>query len=438
MNIIYLHCHDLGRYLSCYGYPADTPHLQSFADEAVTFRQAHCAAPTCSPSRAALLTGESAHQSGMLGLAHRGFRLKHPQRLLTRFLREQHGFQSYLAGIQHVFDFHAPELEASYDRILAPHNPGKAMNDPIRDIEVAKATAAFLRGHGPEQGPLFLECGFFFPHRSFPETDIDLAAKSEQLQGPEKLPDVPAIREDTAAFLSAVRNMDQAFGIVWDALKEGGWTENSLIFFTTDHGIPFPHYKCNLQDSGTGVALMIRPPGKNAAAQTTDALVSHLDLYPTLCDYLGLAAPSWLQGHSLRPLIEGHAPHPRKELFAEVSYHAGYEPKRCIRTERYSYIRNYELEHHPAMANVDGGATKSWMLNEDLLSEAVPSEQLYDTWKDPQEQHNRIDDPTYAKVAAALRQGLNQWMQDTQDPLLAGTVPLPPGAKVSPRGSIHP
>jgi N-sulfoglucosamine sulfohydrolase len=71
MNIVYLHSHDTGRYVSPYGFDVPTPHLQAFADEGVTFRQAFSAAPTCSPSRAALLTGRSAHGSGMLGLAHR-------------------------------------------------------------------------------------------------------------------------------------------------------------------------------------------------------------------------------------------------------------------------------------------------------------------------------------------------------------------------------
>src|SRR5437763_15364561 len=72
-NILYIHSHDSGRYLQPYGYAVPTPNLQKLAREGVLFRQAFSAAPTCSPSRACLLTGQFAHQNGMLGLAHRGF-----------------------------------------------------------------------------------------------------------------------------------------------------------------------------------------------------------------------------------------------------------------------------------------------------------------------------------------------------------------------------
>lgn len=74
-NILYLHSHDTGRAIQPYGAPVATPRLQQLADQGILFRQAFCAAPTCSPSRAALVTGQSAHSSGILGLAHRGFAL---------------------------------------------------------------------------------------------------------------------------------------------------------------------------------------------------------------------------------------------------------------------------------------------------------------------------------------------------------------------------
>ena len=80
-NIVYVHSHDTGRYVQPYGYPVPTPNIQHLADQGVLFRQAFCAAPVCSGSRASLLTGQSTHATGMLGLAHRGYRLSHPERL---------------------------------------------------------------------------------------------------------------------------------------------------------------------------------------------------------------------------------------------------------------------------------------------------------------------------------------------------------------------
>jgi len=436
MNIIYLHCHDAGRYLSPYGYPVSTPHLESFAEESVVFRQAHCAAPTCSPSRAALLTGQTAHESGMLGLAHRGFRLKDPDQLLARFLRNQHGYQTYLAGIQHVFDFHAQDIEDTYDQVLAPHNRGFAMSDPARDQMIAHAAADFLHSRRKTEPPFLLECGFFHPHRTFP--DADPAFKPDRLQPPARLPDVPAVREDMAGFQTAVTHMDRAFGVMWDALQAGGWTENSLIFFTTDHGIPYPHCKCNLTDHGTGVALMMRLPGNPPTPACCDALVSHLDVFPTLCEYLNIPAPAWLQGHSLRPLLEAQDIRIRDRVFSEVTYHAGYEPKRAVRTDRYLYIRNFESEFHPALANMDGGLAKSWMHEQQLLPYPVAEEELYDVLQDPQQAHSLCGLPDWQEVLTDMRNVLHAWMQETDDPLLQGHVPVPEGAVVTPAGSVDP
>ena len=101
LNIIYIHSHDTGRYISPYGYRFDTPNLLKLAEGGVIFRQAFSAASSCSPSRAALLTGTYPHTNGMLGLAHRGFKLHYPEHHLAAFLAS-HGYETVLAGFQHV------------------------------------------------------------------------------------------------------------------------------------------------------------------------------------------------------------------------------------------------------------------------------------------------------------------------------------------------
>src|SRR5690349_7085347 len=100
-NILYLHSHDTGRYIQPYGHAVATPNLQRLAEEGVLFAQAFSAAPTCSPSRAALLTGQSPHASGMLGLAHRGFALNDYRQYILHTLRP-HGYYGALFGVQHV------------------------------------------------------------------------------------------------------------------------------------------------------------------------------------------------------------------------------------------------------------------------------------------------------------------------------------------------
>src|SRR5579884_4288160 len=100
-NILYMHSHDTGRYVQPYGYAIPTPNIQRLAEEGVLFRRAFCTAPTCSPSRASLLTGQYAHCCGMLGLVNRGFELAHPERHLAHTLRAA-GYRTILMGVQHV------------------------------------------------------------------------------------------------------------------------------------------------------------------------------------------------------------------------------------------------------------------------------------------------------------------------------------------------
>src|SRR5438045_492113 len=112
-NILYIHSHDTGRYVQPYGYAIPTPHLQELAEEGVLFRKAFCAAPTCSPSRASLLTGQYAHNSGMLGMAHRGFSLHNYQQHLLYTLRKD-GYHSALIGEEHLAKDHST---IGYDRV---------------------------------------------------------------------------------------------------------------------------------------------------------------------------------------------------------------------------------------------------------------------------------------------------------------------------------
>jgi arylsulfatase A-like enzyme len=115
MHIVYLHSHDTGRHIQPYGHQVPTPNIQRLAEQGVLFRQAFSAAPVCSGSRAALLTGEFPHTNGMLGLAHRGYRLVDYHHHLVHTLRSA-GYTSTLIGEQHV----APDPEdIGYDRIVA-------------------------------------------------------------------------------------------------------------------------------------------------------------------------------------------------------------------------------------------------------------------------------------------------------------------------------
>ncbi|CAG7637538.1 sulfatase [Paenibacillus allorhizosphaerae] len=429
MNIVYIHTHDTGRYIEPYGYLVPTPRLQQFAEEGILFRQAYNAGPTCSPSRSALLTGMVPHSNGMIGLAHRGFRLHDPGQHLAAFLKNR-GFETVLSGVQH--EGKQPEA-LGYDRVL--HSPGGSKKDGAWDEENAKRAAEYIRGCSPDR-PFFLAFGMFSTHREFP--DLDGSVNPNYVQPPHPLPDTKQNREDTAAFISSARIADRCAGIVLDALKETGLERDTLIIYTTDHGIAFPRMKCNLFDTGIGVSLILKVPGHPANGRVIDSLVSHIDLFPTICDLLSLERPSWLQGTSLLPLLSGEAEKVRDEIFSEVTFHAAYEPMRCIRTERYKFIRLYDDHDGHVPANIDDGLSKTFLLDSGLLEEKRDREMLFDLHLDPVERVNLVNDPRYKAVFSDLSARLQSWMEQTSDPLLHGKVPVPEGAKVNRRDAISP
>jgi len=395
MNILYLHAHDLGRELGCYGSPARTPQLDALAARAIRFDRAYCAAPTCSPSRAALLTGQWPHETGMLGLAHRGFSLAHPERHLAAWLRS-HGWHTALCGIQHEFSGAVP-----YDHVAATSGTAGT-----RDRSTAEAARAFLEASPPR--PFFLSCGFFGPHREFPEPDL-AAYPPAALPLPEWVPDDPACRRDYSGFLTAVSRMDHEAGRVLAALERSRHAADTLIVFTTDHGPAFPGAKCQLTEAGLGVALVIADPGR-PGGRGCDALVSHVDIFPTLCDRLGLRHPAWLRGTSLLPLLDGAATAVRAATFAEVSYHAAYEPQRGIVTRDALHVRRFDARPRPVFPNIDDSPTKDWFARQ---PRAVACPALHDN------------------AAHDLAARLEEWMRQAADPLLAGPVPAPPGVRLN-------
>ncbi len=427
-NILYLHSHDTGRYVQPYGHAVSTPNIQRLAETGILFRQAFCAGPSCSPSRASLLTGQYPHNNGMLGLAHRGFRLFNLEHHIVYTLRRA-GYYSAVVGAQHITESSPP---IAYDELLAVET------EYARDV--APAAAAFLR-RVPTQ-PFFFSVGFSETHREFPaplpEDDPRYCLP------PPTLPDTPAIREDMAAFKTSARMLDAGIGEVLTALEQSGLADNTLVINTTDHGIAFPGMKCNLTDQGIGVSLILRGPGGLTGGKVSDALVSHIDLFPTICDLLGIPAPDWLQGRSLVPLVRGAVEQGRDEIFAEINYHAAYEPQRAVRTRRYKYIRRYDGRTTPVLPNTDDSPSKTLWMESGWRTRAVAQERLHDLIFDPGEACNVAADAAYAGVLNEMRVRLERWMQETNDPLLYGDLPVPPGAvandpnQISPSEPIHP
>jgi N-sulfoglucosamine sulfohydrolase len=399
-----------------YGYGVLTPNIQLLADQGLLFREAFSAASSCSPSRASFITGQYPHSNGMLGLAHRGFRLNDYRRHIVNTLREA-GYHSELIGEQHVSE--DPNI-LGYDRVH---------EIPRTNVETAAPVAVeFLRSKPPE--PFFLSVGFFETHRSY----FDPSSVRDTLysQPPTNLPDTIETRYDMAAFKASARSLDHGVGAVLMGLVAGGLSDDTLIVFTTDHGLAFPGAKATLTDRGIGVNLIIRGPNGFTGGKVIDSLVSQVDLYPTFCELAGVETPDWVEGRSLMPLVRGETDAVRDEVFAELTYHAAYEPQRAIRTDRFKYIRYY-LDGPPVLANVDDSMTKDLMVRLGWAERPVDGEQLYDLPLDPNEMRNVAGEPRYAAVRQELSDRLDRWMRDTGDPLLDGPVAAPPGTRVNTR-----
>lgn len=442
MNIVYLHAHDAGRHVQPYGYPYDTPNLMDFAREGVLFRKAFCIAPTCGPSRAALTSGQYPHQIGMFGLpGGQGWVFDDYGKHWVRSFNDW-GYLTVLAGVQHEVA-HADISPVGYQRVLeagepAGRKPGEWYEDSIDRVE------RFLATYDRER-PFFLSIGIDEPHRdNIPRPDMNLHGASDRFSKtryydpgkldarytapPPWLPDLPGIRRDMEAYREGVRIMDEYMGRVFYALRHGGYDRDTLVIVTSDHGIEFPGGKKTLGDQGIQVMLMIRGPEGSGfrGGRVVEPMVTHLDLFPTVCELLGKVAPDRLEGRSLVGLARGSVDTLHEFTFSEQTYHGGLEPLRAVRSERYKYIRRH-FDTGPQMRH-DGPAA---VLMEGMgwYDRALGREEFYDLYLDPLEACNRAADPACAEEKERHARALDEWMRRTGDPFLDGRFPDPPSKR---------
>lgn len=436
MNVLYLHTHDTGRVVSPYGYAVDTPNIQQLCEDGLLFEHAFSVAPTCSPSRAGLLTGTYPHQNGMLGLAQRGFSID-GSRHLARMLG-QLGWRSVLCGVQHEAGYYTDHALATdalgYEEDITTDATPYAEVDLVDwDRENARSLVSWLEAYDGER-PFFVSFGQHATHRAWPQAD---PGEADYARPPVNIPSNEVTREDYAGFKRSVRMADDNVGLVIDALKRTGHYEDTIILLTTDHGLAFPFEKCTLLDAGTGVLMAMRVPGSLQEGRSFEGLVSQIDVVPTLLDLLGVERPGYLEGRSLAGIFRGERVEGDEAVFAEINFHTSYEPVRSVRTERYKYVRNFD-ESWPRVnqSNVDGSPTKQFFERCGLADVTKDAECLYDLYYDTFECNNLADDPRYADVLADMRERLRAFMERTHDPLLAGPIAIRPEWKVNRRECV--
>ncbi|MBO0837930.1 MAG: sulfatase [Actinobacteria bacterium] len=422
-SVFVITCHDLGRHLGCYGIrTVRSPNLDRLAAEGVRFERAFSTAPQCSPSRASLATGRYPHSHGVMGLAHKGFDwdLNEDEHHAAALLAA-HGYETHLFGHQHVTqDIHRLGFQHVH-AVASRHGDSTSARG---GQEVAAEFEQFVRGPAPS-APLYVEINFFEPHRPYDFGDVE-PDRSTGVVVPPYLPQTPAAMEELAALQGAIRELDRAVGRVLEALDGANLAEPAMVIFSADHGLAMPRAKCTLYDPGIEVALLVRwPEGRVRPGSVRSELVGNLDVLPTILDAAGIAIPASIQGVSFLPTLRGEPQRARDAIFAEKTFHSYYDPMRCVRTDRFKYIRNFEIGFAVEVpADVQQGA----IYRADPGPYATDRSQVvefYDLEADPLEQRNLAGNPDVVDVKTALDRRLWQWMDETGDPLLQGPIASP-------------
>ena len=426
--------------LGCYGNTnIKTPHLDSMASRGVRFTNAFAIAPSCSASRASILTGLYPHQNGQFGHEHNWhhFSLLDWVETIPSLLRKN-GYRTGLIGKLHVgskskldFDFRieGKEIMGNRDALKMSRLAGDFFNESRE--RPFFLLVGYSDPHRDDQGPSTLRNVENFSGFANDKTYAGVRPtkyKPEDVRVPDFLPDIPEVRAELADQFEAVTRLDQSVGWILENLKKSGRDRDTLVIYISDNGIPFPGAKTTLYDSGTRVPMIVLSPEVKSGGIVNDAMVSLLDLVPTVLDWAAVSPPRYkLPGTSLRGILNTSDDSRRTEIYCSHTFHeiTMFYPMRAIRTKKYKYIYNLfpELEFPFA---TDLFVSKTWqaILRQKLETMGKrstrsylyrPKEELYDLESDPAESLNLARDPTYEAALKELRERLAVMRADTDD-----------------------
>ncbi len=381
-NIFFFFADDWGRYASVYNSfgpnsALETPVMDRFAREGVRFNNAHVTAPSCTPCRSSLLSGQYFYRTG-LGAILQGARWdaaipSYPLLLQEAGYHIGYTYKVWSPGspVDAPYGGKAREYAKAGRRFCAFSQnatklvaAGKSPDEAKHEIydEVLQNFDAFLADRRPDQ-PF---CYWFGPtntHRKWVQGSgkalWGLDPDDLKRRMPKFLPDVPEIREDMCDYLGEVLALDQMFGLFLDKLEAMGERENTLIVVSGDHGIPgFPRGKCNLYDLGTQVPLFVQWGARAPGGRVVGDFVNLMDLAPTFLEAAGEPVPECMTGRSIVPLLvsekEGWIDRTRDYVVTGRERHVARAregslpyPQRAIRTRDFLYIRNFAPDRWP-------------------------------------------------------------------------------------------
>jgi N-sulfoglucosamine sulfohydrolase len=423
-NIVIIISDDQGKLdLGCYGNKfCTTPNLDSLAREGARFAGAFTPTAICTPSRSALLTGLCPHRSGGYG-----FRSVYPGVHTLPELMCKAGYRTGIIGKVHV----SPLEQFPFDVMVGVEQLGFGRDVDRYAVEVEK----FFKQTGDK--PFFLVVGYADPHRPFPQKGVrkGRAAEVAVPHDPQKvlippfLFDTPETRMEIAQYYDAIRRMDRGVGLILKALRDAGKEKHTVVFFTSDNGMPFPFAKTTLYDAGINMPFLVRWPGVVKEDSVSETMVSFVDILPTCLDIAGAPVSEEIDGRSFFAVLQGKRGDFREAIFASHTDHARKPsvPCRALRTRRYKYILNLRPDLEFRNNAMNSPTWRSYLEQEKTDSKIAarvrllrfrPEEELYDLKQDPYELRNLAGEPALRHVLEDLRARLRERMKQQNDPFL--------------------
>ena len=443
-NVILFVVDDLGKDIGCYGNKViKTPNLDTLAGEGTVFDFAFCTTASCSASRSVLLTGLHNHANGQFGHEH-SFHNFHTQEsvLSLPVLMSRADYRTARIGKYHV----QPEEVYHFDEILGGNQGGS--RNPVSMAEECES----LIGAASER-PFFLYFCTSDPHRgggfadnlpykpdffgnNRPYDGVDeILYSPDQVVVPPFLPDTPECRAELAQYAQSVSRIDQGMGRLISVLKETGKYEDTLIIFLSDNGIAFPGAKTTLYEPGMRLPLIVRNPDAVQRGIRSDAMVSWVDITPTILDFAGADLAALLpenyrfHGRSFLETLETEHPKGWDRVFASHTFHevTMYYPMRVIHTRNFKYILNLasglpypfasDLWESPTWQSIFKQG-ESTLYGPRTVREFIhrPRHELYRIDSDPIESVNVAENLEYRAELLRLQTELKQFQEQTLDP----------------------
>lgn len=441
-NILWLTCEDISQLIAAFGdSTARTPNLDRLAARGVRFPNTFSVAGVCAPSRNGIITGMYPISIGGhhmrtqgnvprlqdIGLPGSYGALPPPAvKMMPQVLREA----GYFTSNNQKTDYQFQPLKTAWNE-QGPQAHWRHRPDPeqpffsVFNMTITHESQVWDTGKAQLRYRPGFETSAADPNEwkgnYTDEERPELTVAPDDVPLPPYLVDDAVTRTDVARVYSNIELMDQQLGLLLEQLAEDGLTDNTIIFFYSDHGGPLPRQKRLLYDSGLRVPMIVTWPDGRRAGEIDTSLFSFVDLAPTVFSLAGIPLPDYLQGQAI---LGEAAATTRKYVFAasdRLDEH--YDRIRATRDKRYKYLRNYYPErgyYLPVAYREQMGAMQSLLRGRDAgtLTDAQaqwfrktkPREELFDTFTDPHELRNLATDPNYAAKLAELRQAMDAWL----------------------------